>query len=171
MKNQNYKKGFSLIEVIGYAAFMTIIMSVVVYATNALFVASKSIKAARQVENSAIASLDRMVRAVRSASDIDATQSSLGVANGILSLIIPTSGGGSTVTKFYLSNQKVMVDEGGAQVGPLSMTGVRATSLKFFYLSTTTSKAIKVELTLLGPTSTPNINDTFYATAVMRGSY
>lgn len=171
MKIKNYKKGFSLVELIIYTALSVVLMGVVIYAMNAILISHRIIKATRNVENSGIAAMDRMVREIRAAQSIDGANSSFGVSNGALSLIIPTDGGGTRTVRFYLSSQKIMVDDDGVLTGQLSLSAIRATSLKFYSLSTTTSSAIKVELTLLGPTSTPSVSDNFYTTIVMRGAY
>ena len=170
MNSKNFNKGFSLVELIIYASLAVILMTVIIYATNAMFMSHRIIKATRNVENSGIAAMDRMVREIRAAQSIGAINS-FGVSNGVLSLIVPTSGGGTKNVKFYLSSQKVVVDDDVVTAGQLTLSQVRATSLKFYSLSTTTSSAIKIELTLFGPTSTPSVSDSFYTTVVMRGSY
>src|SRR3989344_1589701 len=139
MNSKNFNKGFSLVELIIYASLAVVLMTVIIYATNAMFMSHRIIKATRNVENSGIAAMDRMVREIRAAQSIGAINS-FGVSNGVLSLIVPPSGGGTK-------------------------------NLKFYSLSTITSSAIKIELTLLGPTSTPSVSDSFYTTVVMRGSY
>src|SRR3989344_4824312 len=113
MKYRNHKKGYSLIETLAYVAFVAIIVGVIAYATNALFIANKKIKAARQIENSAIASLDRMVREIREASDVSSNpaESSFDTPDGFVTLTIPVSGGSPRTAKFYLSNEKIMVDD------------------------------------------------------------
>lgn len=164
-----YRAGYSLVETLAYVAILAILVAAVAYATNALFIANKKIKAARQIENSAIASLDRMVRDIRAASDIVAGESSL--STGTLVLTIPVSEGVTRKTKFYLDSatKKISVYDNDILTGQLSLSGVQVTSLVFTKLTSEHSNAIKIVLTM---TSTiTGLSDTFYTTAVMRGSY
>jgi hypothetical protein len=64
-----------------------------------------------------------------------------------------------------------MVDNNGAQTGPITLSNMQITSLHFKIMSTTTSKAIKYEVVMEGPTSTPDVSEKFYGTAVLRGYY
>jgi hypothetical protein len=133
---------------------MTMLVAVIAYATNALFLAHKKIKIARQIENSAIATLDRIVRDIRASTDVDLAGSSFGVDNGYITLTVPVSGEVPRKRKFYLSGGKVMLDDvtdGVTPIGQVSLSGVSVTSLKFTNITeSTNSKAIKIEMTLVG---------------------
>lgn len=168
----NYKKGYSLVELIIYSALMAMLISVIAYVTNILFIANSTVRATRRVENSAMIASDRMIREIRAASNA-AVVSSLPIDSSYfdeLTLTIPTDSGART-TRFYISGEKIMVDEDGTFVGPITLANVRATSLRFFALATTTSQAVKFEFVILGPASTPSVSEKFYGTAVLRGTY
>jgi hypothetical protein len=64
-----------------------------------------------------------------------------------------------------------MIDNNGSPAGPITQSNMQVTSLHFKIMATTTSKAIKYEVIMEGPTSTPNISEKFYGTAVLRGFY
>lgn len=153
-----------------YSALLTLLLGIVVYVINIIFTTNTVIKATRRVENSAVASMDRIIREIRGATSVNAGDSAFGVDSGRLSLIIPTESGTRSV-EFYLNNQKIYVEEDDVVIGPLTLSDTRTTSLKFYLIASTTPTAIKFEMTIVGPTSTPTVSEKFYGTAVMRGSY
>lgn len=171
MKFFHRKKGFSLVETVVYVSLMGLLVAIITYVISVIFQANAIVKSTRSIENSSIAALDRMVREIRAASSIDAS-SVLGAGTnyGELKLTIP-NGASTRSVRFYLSNERVYVDDNNVQTGPLTLAGVRATSLQFFVMSTSTSKAVKIELVLVGPPSNPGLSDKFYGTAVLRGGY
>ncbi len=162
--------GYSLVETIIYTALLAMLVAVISYVITVIYRANAIVKSTRDVENSAIAATDRMMREIRAASSVNLADSSFGVDDGELSLVIP-SGSGTRTVRFYLDNSKVIVDDNGSVTGPLTLTGTRATSLRFNYLVASTSEAVKFELVLIGPISAPGISEKLYGTAVLRGSY
>jgi len=169
-KRVTSSRGYSLVETIAYITLMSLIVGVISYVITMLYNANSIVKATRNVENSAIAATDRIIRETRAATSVDIPNSSFGVDGGILTLNIP-SGTGTRTTKFYLSNSRIMVDDNGVLTGPLTLSDTQVSSLRFYYLATTTSKAVKFEMTLVGPASSPGISEKVYGTAVLRGSY
>ena len=161
---QKTNKGFSLIETIVYVAIFSILLASVSSATSLLFSSYQKTKVVRRIENSAILSMDRMVRDIRNASSVDAANSVFNVPYGALSLV-----SGATTTKYYLSNGQIYVEENGNTLGPMTLSNVNVSSLVFNYISTGTSEAIRVRMTISGSLSMPAKN--FYDTAVLRGSY
>jgi hypothetical protein len=127
------------------------------------------VKATRRVENASIAFSDKIVREIRAASDASIV-TSYPYDNDELTLTIPTSSGTRT-TRFYRAGDRIMVDDNEAQTGPITLSNMQVTSLHFKIMSTTTSKAIKYEVVMEGPTSTPDVSEKFYGTAVLRGYY
>lgn len=165
-------KGYSLVEALMYVSLVAILVGVITYAIRVLFVANSIVRATRNVENSAITLTDRLVREIRAASSVDIAHSVLGgnTTDGVLSLIIP-SGGGTRTVKFYTQNDRVYVEEDGVVKGPLTLSNTPISSLQFYYLATSTSRAIKFEAVIVGPPSDPGVAERFYGTAVLRGAY
>lgn len=157
-------KGFSLIETIVYVAIFSILLASVTYATTVLFSSYQKTKVIRRIENSAIASLDRMERDIRDSKSVDLANSVFNVSPGVLTLI-----SGATTTKYYISNNQIYISENGSVLGPITFSSVNVSSLIFNYISTSTSEAVRVSMTITGASSTPARN--FYDTAVLRGSY
>lgn len=169
IKYTKKNKGDSLIETIIYVSLMALLIGVIATVTNMLLVANSVVKATRRVENSSIAFSDKMMREIRAASSATLV-TSYPYDNDELTLTIPT-GSGNRTSRFYRSGDRVMVDDNGTQTGPITLSNMQVTSLHFKIMSTTTSQAIKYEVVMEGPTSTPDVSEKFYGTAVMRGFY
>ncbi|MES2223373.1 MAG: hypothetical protein V4469_00405 [Patescibacteria group bacterium] len=148
---------------------MTLLIGVIVYVINMLLIANSVVKATRRVENSSIAFSDKIVREIRAASDASLV-TSYPYDNDELTLTIPTTSGSRT-SRFYRVGDRIMEDDNGVQTGPITLANMQITSLHFKVMSTTTSKAIKYEVVMEGPTSTPDVSEKFYGTAVLRGFY
>ena len=167
MKKNIFKNGYSLVETVAYIAMFTILLSSVTYGTMILVKSYKDTKIVRKIETSALASMDRMVREIRNATSVNVAGSSFGNSSGILTI----NNGTSSTTRFYLSNERIYVDENGVVLGPITLSSVSVTSLVFRHIATTTSEAIKIEMTMEGNTSGTSTVSNFYNTAVLRGSY
>lgn len=163
-KSKTNIKGFSLIETIVYVTIFSILLASVSYSTMILLSSYQKTKVVRRIENSAIASMDRMEKDIRNSTSVDTANSTFNTSSGSLSLI-----SGSTTTKYYLLNNQIYISENGSVLGPITFSNVRVSSLIFNFISTSTSEAIKIEMTITGDSSTPIKN--FYNTAVLRGSY
>ncbi len=170
MKSVEAKKGYSLIETIIYVSLMALLVGVITTVINMLLTANSVVKATRRVENSSIAFSDKIVREIRAASSASLV-TSYPYDNDELTLTIPTSGGSTRTSRFYRAGDRVMVDDNGVTTGPVTLSNMQVTSLHFKIMSTTTSQAIKYEIVMEGPTSTPDVSEKFYGTAVLRGYY
>lgn len=163
LKNKN--GAYSIIETIIYVAMLTVLIGAIAYATMTLFSVYKKTKIVRSIEVSAVDSMDRIIRDIRNATSVNTAISSFNSSNGILALV-----SGTTTSRFYLSNQKIYVDENGTVLGALTSGSANVTSLIFRYIQATSSVAVKVEMTITS-SSTPGFSKNFYNTAVLRGSY
>lgn len=177
MKNSNFykksftKRGFSLVEMLIYIFILTIILAVVTNSIYSLSKSYRSIRSADTLESSAMSSLDRIVREIHDATSVDSTLSTLGTSPGVLMLNTTDDLGATTTVKFSVSSQAIRVAEAGVDVGPLTDSSTRVTSLIFRLITTSQSKAVKVEMTIESGTSTSYKTKNFYSTAVLRGSY
>lgn len=164
-------RGYSLVELIIYMALMTVLLAGVVQSTLLLTQGYRNVKAVRNIENSAIYSMDRMVREIRNAKSVDGSQTTYNSAAGSLKLNTTDDVGTAQTVRFYLSGGKLMLQRNGADIGPLSVSSANVSSLIFRLISTSTSQAIKIELTVESGTSTAYFTKNFYETATIRGTY
>lgn len=171
----NFKKrnkvGISLIEAIISIAILAVMMVVITKGMSAFLVAYRNVKEVRKLENSALSAMDRIIREVRNAESVDTTNSSLSSANGVLVLNTTDSSGSAMTVKFYLSGNKIYVEENGISLGPITATGISITSLTFRLISTPVSQAVKVEMSILDVGASPDLYRSFFDTALLRGSY
>ncbi len=150
-----------------YVSLLSILLAVVVEMSLVVAKSYRTIKAARFMENTAVASFERMTREVRLSQNIVSASSTLGSHPGVLFL---TTGPAST-TEFYLESGVLKLKEDGVYQGPLSATGTSITNLVFRVATNTRSSAVKIEMTIEGSSGNVTRTKNFSGTAVTRGSY
>lgn len=166
------QRAFTLIEILIYIALLVVILVGVVNAIAMLSSSYRNVSVAKSIEGSAINLIDRIVRETRNAESIDAANSSFGVTPGTLSLNTFDASDNPMTVRFSVSNGRVILTENGISLGPITSSNVAVTSLIFRSFSTTTSSAVKIELTLESASTSPvYFSRNFYGTAVLRGSY
>jgi prepilin-type N-terminal cleavage/methylation domain-containing protein len=164
-------QGFSLIEMIIYIAIVSMMMMLVVGTMFGVVNAYAELRLVRNVENSAIISLDRLMREIRQASSVDTVQSTFGTNPGTLVLNTTDTSGATTTVEFYITNGVMNVKKGGVFIGPLTSSSTAITNLVYTYLSTTTSSAIKIDMTLSSTRKATTKTGSFHTTTVLRGMY
>lgn len=167
LKKNKSQTGYSLVEMLIYISMLIILLVAIIQGVIMLSSSYINIKAVRSIENSAFTAINRLENDIRSSTSIDTSTSTFGVNPGMLKLNIGTS----TTVRFYLSNQRLYVEENGSNTGPLTFANVRVTSLVFRNITTTNSSAIKIEMTLQSSSTAGILNKNFYMTTVLRGSY
>ncbi len=162
-------KGFSLVEMLIYVAIAAVIMIAVVDTVLGIVNVYSELRLVRNNENSAMIAMDRMSREIRNATSIDG-QSVLGSTLGRLVLASTVNGNPSTAD-FYINDGILYFKKDGVYVGPLTSSTTDITSLVFTSLSTTTSKAVKIDMSLSSSYETKVKTGTFHTTIILRGSY
>lgn len=172
MKTNNLK-GFTLVETIFYLSFLIVFLGIVVSFVISLSKSYRTIQSTKSLESSAIFSLERITREIRNSVSVRVEESVFGVDNGVLSLDTIDSSGDPEIIKFYLdANKTVYVDSNSAQIGPLTLSGVKVESMKFYYATSTNSEAIKLDMVLESNSgSVTSTRRDFHSTVVLRGSY
>lgn len=169
-----HQRGFTMVEMIIYMAFFAMLA---ILSTNAIILVMKSfytLRVTQSISQSATTAMERMSREVRNAYDIDTVNSTLTTSPGRLTLLTKDDVGALTTVEFYVTaGNQINMKVGGVEKGALMTKTVTTTNLVFRSISTTNSKAIKIEMTLrdsrdtrLGVTKTVK----YYDTIVLRGS-
>jgi len=158
-------KGFTLVETLIYLGLFVMLIIVIIDSISAISTSYKNIKELRAIESSAMASMDRMISEIRNANSVDTADTTFNSNPGQLSLI-----NGTSTRKFYVLNNRLMINEDGS-IGPLTGSDIKVTSLIFRSIATTTSSAVKIELSLRNVASSTSLTENFYMTATLRGSY
>ncbi len=164
-------RGYSLIEIVIYTILLTLLAGAATDMLFSLSSATRSLQSLEAVDESAQSSLERIVRETRGSLSIDTLRSTLGTSPGDLYLNSIDVNGASTTVEFFMTGQSIHIKEAGIDLGPLTADNVRVTNLVFRRIATTTSQAVKIELTLESGTSTNYFSKNFYSSAVLRGSY
>lgn len=172
---QNFSKknlgGFTLVEMIIYIAFFSLLSTLAVESTLLVMRSFYSLRLTQSVNESATVALERLSREVRNAYDFDTTQSTFNASPGRLMLQTKDVNGANTTMEFYMdAANQLRLREGGVDRGALVVKGVVVTNLVFRPITTTKSKAIKIEATLQDSRAALAQIVKFYDTIVLRGS-
>jgi hypothetical protein len=166
--------GFSLIEIVIYSAILAVIT---VFSINMILITNTAFgkaRTSRNVNGQAVAAMERIIREVRLANDIDTSGSTFDVHPGVLTLNTVVSASDSTATtrKFFLQGNDLMLQE-GVSAAVLLTSGVEVTNLIFWDINSasSSSRATRTELTITGGVGRFGSAAKLYGTAVLRGSY
>ncbi|MBI3634511.1 MAG: hypothetical protein HY228_02740 [Candidatus Yonathbacteria bacterium] len=163
--------GFTLVEMVIYIAFFAMLSALAVQATIIVMNSFYRLRLTQNVDQSATVALERLSREIRNAYDVDAAQSTFETNPGRLMLNTKDAGGANTTTEFYMSTgNQLGIKEGGVDKGVLVTKNVTLTNLVFRSISTTNSKAIKIEVSFRDSRSSAVQTVKFYDTIVLRGS-
>ena len=165
------RRGFSLIEMLFYVAILSLSLLAV---TQTLLVVTRSygtLRAAERVEQEAAGGVERILREVRDANDIDDAGSVFGAHPGKLLLQSTTVLGSPRTVEFSLDGGKLSLKENGSVTGLLTSQNTTISSLVFRKISTTRSKGVKIEMTMQSGSGPSLRTENFYTTAVLRDSY
>lgn len=163
-------RGFTLVEMVIYAGFVAVLGVVAIQAILTMMNSFYMARLSRNINESAVTSLERMSREVRNAFNVNTTLSTFGAHPGVLYLNTKDVSGNTTTVEFYVSSGVLRVREGGVDKGPLFAKGVTVTNLIFRNITTTNSKAIKIEMSLADSRGLLSQTFTLYDTIQLRGS-
>ncbi len=160
---QNKTNGFSLLESIVYIAILSVMTVMIINVLTSTANSYSTLRLARGLNNSAITSLERMTREIKSADDISVANSTFDTNPGRLTVNI-----GTTTREFYIDSSVLKIKENDVDKGALTRDGVSVDNLVFRNLNNGTSKAVRIEMTLSGIYKNATTTKTFYSFAVLR---
>jgi type II secretory pathway pseudopilin PulG len=166
-------RGFSLVEMIVYIAFVSIFSGLVVEGLLTSMRIFADFQLTREVNSTATTAMERMVREIRTANDVDIANSVLGTNPGRLTLKTLDSNGLATTTEFFVdaASERIKIKEGGVDAGFLSSQKVATDILIFDVITNARTKAVTIRLQLSAVHLPQEKIKTFYSTATLRGSY
>jgi len=171
--NNTNKRGLSLIETVIYVSILAILFVVVINTIAILSTSFGQSRIKRNVVTQGGSALERIVREVRLAHDIDVSGSTLGTHPGRLKLstIVGPDDETGTTREFFLTDGTLMMQESISPAVPLT-SGVDITNLVFYAISAATiSKAVRIEMTVKDESGKLRSSQNFYDTTVLRRSY
>jgi len=163
-----YTRGFTLIEMIVYISILSVFTFVIVNTLISFSSTYREVRIDRAMDNTAVTSLERMTRDIRKATSVTLGQSTLGTHPGVLTLFtIDTVN--STTTRFYVDNGVLKIDVNGVYSGPLSLVQTPITNLVFARLISTTSEAVKIDMTVEYPFGSTTKTKNYHTTVILKG--
>lgn len=172
LNKKNNKTGFSIVEIIIYFGLLAVISTLVTTNIISLFKNYNIVRSNQEIEYNAINIIDKLTRDTRDAASINITDSSFSVAQGTISLHIAssTNDNASNTVKFYLNNNKLKYMKDGVDFGNISTNAVNVSNFRIYYISASSTEAIKVELTLdtIPHLNSSSISKNFYTTILLR---
>ena len=162
------EQGYSLVETIVYVALFVGLSALLIDSLIVMGKAYTESRASRDILVSAQTSVDRIMRDVRSANDVNVFLSYLEESPGILLLDETAPNGAASTERFSLENGQVMLSVDGASEVPLTDPHVVVDSLVFRHIGTGASEAVRVEMTLHSLRSLVGRSATIADTALIR---
>lgn len=166
------KRGTSIIELVIYGAILALLS---VFSVNTFLVISSAlteVRLRRQVNASAELVMSRLMREIRFGKSIYAS-STFGVHPSHLSFVtfVDPTNDAEVNGDVRMSGMNLLLQKGNGGDVQLNTNDVGVTNFVLYQIATTTSVAVKIELTLEASTTKKTLNEKFYGTAVLRGSY
>lgn len=162
-KKVNKIKGFSLVESLVYIAILAVMTVVVISILSSTARSYNTFRLTRSINSSAITSLERMTREIKSADSISVGESTFGSHPGKLKINI-----GSATREFYIDSGSLKIKEDGSDKGALTRDNVFVDNLVFRSIDNGTSNAIRIEMTLSAEHNNSTTTKKFYSLAVLR---
>ncbi|MDO8569948.1 MAG: prepilin-type N-terminal cleavage/methylation domain-containing protein [bacterium] len=161
-------RGFSLVEMLIYIAILVLMLTVIMNVVVSVIRSGRIIKSLRNVENSAIVSIERLTRELRQAESINVGLSTLNSNPGRLVLESTDDIGTPRTVEFYLFEDRILLKENGVDIGALTQMDARVSNLIFYRFSDPNSEGIRTEMTIESGTSTHYRSEKFYSSALLR---
>ncbi|MFC1721217.1 hypothetical protein ACFLY0_01515 [Patescibacteria group bacterium] len=171
MKYLSQNKGYTLFEVVIFTAVFTFFSTVIV---GSLIISSSvflRIRTERNINNTAIVAVERIVRETRLATDVDILNSTFDSSPGRLTLNTVDGLGVATTIEFYVEDGVIKVKEGGVVSGNLTPGNVVVDDITYRLITNGSAQAVKIEITLHDSRAKIPTTRNFYNTALIRGTY
>lgn len=165
------RRGFTLVEMIIYIAFFAMLSVLAINATIMVMKSFYTLRINQSISQSATTALERMSREIRNAYSIDTENSTFDTSPGRLTLLTKDDLGTLTTIEFYTTaGNQINMKVGGVEQGSLMTKTVTVTNIVFMSITTSNSKAVKIEMTLTDNRSGVSKTVKYYDTIVLRGS-
>lgn len=166
MHSLNTKRlGFTLVEMVVYAAILGVITVLAVNSTLLMVQAYTNLRVSRDLNAGATTVLERLTREIRGGDSV-----STAITNQLI-LNTKDSGGAATTVEFYVESGLIKVREGGVPKGSLMPSSTSVVNFVPQALIGANSEAVKIDLTMSATRGAISKTRTFYTTVVIRGSY
>ena len=158
------------LETLLYVVLLSLALLIVSETVLSVSRGAERLRASARLHADASLAFSRIVREIRgSTSVVDAT-STFNANPGALALSGVDGSGASRTVRFSLSNSVLQIAENGVPSGALTASGTAVSLLVFRKVTTPHSVGVKIEMTLHTGVASASTTQSFYDTAVLRGS-
>lgn len=168
-----HQRGVSIIELIIYASLLAVLtIGAVDLIISAYAVVAKA-RLQQTINTEGELSMQRLLREIRNAYDLDASNSVFDATPGALRVrtYAATGGNATTTADFRVTSGLLHLNKATTSID-LTSSSITIASLIFRNLNaTSTPKAVKIELLLTATSPRFSITSPFYGSATLRGSY
>lgn len=166
------RRGVTLVELIIYIALLGLISFLVIGAIVQMARAFVAFQVTQSITNSGNIAMERMAREVRNAKAIKAASSTFDVHPGRLVLFIDDiDTGASTTIDFFVSTSTLWAQVGTDSPEPLLAASTTVDNLVFREITSSTTKAVKTEMTISLTKGTTTRSANFYNTVLLRKTF
>ena len=164
------QRGFTLIELLVYVAGAVLIIGAIGSMLYYMYGWYDKATAVPHTDQIGVATMDRIVRDVRSAAFVNVAQSAFGTTTGFIS-VTGSVAESSFIKYFGIQNGRIVYSLNGGTSQYLTPSNVTVTRLQFTSTSTAQASAIRVELDLYYKTRQESGTRTYSGLAILRNSY
>jgi type II secretory pathway pseudopilin PulG len=168
MHRTKLQKGFSLVEMIVYISILILIVGVLLSSLQAIVTTYRHIKVVRTIESSALTTLERITREIKNGTSVTGT---FGNSSSSMTITGKDTLGNDKTTYIYKQNNIIYLTENSVSKGQLTSSSTQVTNFTLRLIDQTYSDAVKIELTVQAGSGDYQREETFYSTAILRGSY
>jgi len=159
------KKGFTLIEMIFYVAIVALVLLVIVNMILVVAWSNREFRVSRSIQNASVTAIERISRDIQDAKN--ASQST----SDSLSLDIEDGQENTKTIDFVLTNGRIHVLEDSTDLGPITPDNVEITGLTFDLVTASTTQLVRTEISISSNIGSVSKSESFYTSAVLKGTY
>jgi len=171
MKYMYAQRGYTLFETVTYVALFSILSVVAINAIVVVVSTFADVRADRAINHTAISALDRMVREIRLAEQVDTEDSVFDTSPGSLSLSSVDSNGYAITRSFYIEDGRIHTAVDDVSQGAITSDSIVIDTLTFRLTKQDDRQAVRMEVVIYDNRSSEPKKREFYNTATLRGTY
>ncbi len=165
------ERGLSIIETVVYVALFSILSVVLVSSLMRITRAFNEFRIDRDINDSSIASMERITREIKNARSINLSGSSFATSSSKILLNTTDAVGTAMTVEFSVASGTLRVKENGVDKGALNSAKTTVDAFVLYLVNNSNSATVKIELFLSGQRGGAVKDAVFYNSAVMRDAY
>ena len=163
-------RGFTLVETLVYIAAMVLLLGAMTAGLIQMNSWYHHSATGPRIDGIGAQIIEQILRDIRSGTGVGISESRLDVTDGALFLDYKTASTEGTKL-FNLENGRIAYAENGSPIGYISPADVTISKLRFSYISTQNSKAVRIETDISFAINGVEQSRTYSGVAVLRNSY